>query len=128
MLQPSEPSPFLRSVREAIRVRHFSIRTEEAYVYWVRRFVVFHGKRHPADMGEAEVARFLTHLAVEDNVASATQNQALNALVFLYRNVLNRPLGACTGVVRAKRPERMPVVLTPAEVASVLQKLRGSTG
>ncbi len=126
MLQPSEDSsPFLRSVREAIRVRHFSIRTEEAYVHWVKRFILFHGKRHPAEMGEAEVAAFLTHLAVEGCVASATQNQALNALVFLYRNVLDRPLGACTGIVRAKRAERVPVVLTTAEVGSILQKLKG---
>ena len=126
MLQPSEDSsPFLRSVREAIRVRHFSIRTEEAYVHWVKRFILFHGKRHPAEMGEAEVAAFLTHLAVEGCVASATQNQALNALVFLYRNVLDRPLGTCTGIVRAKRAERVPVVLTTAEVASILQKLKG---
>jgi integron integrase len=112
-------------VREAIRVRHFSIRTEEAYVHWVKRFILFHGKRHPAEMGEAEVASFLTHLAVEGCVTSATQNQALNALVFLYRNVLDRPLGACTGIVRAKRAERVPVVLTTAEVASILQKLKG---
>ncbi len=126
MLQPSEnSSPFLRSVREAIRVRHFSIRTEEAYVHWVKRFILFHGKRHPTEMGESEVAAFLTHLAVEGQVASATQNQALNALVFLYRNVLDRPLGACTGIVRAKHPQRVPVVLTGAEVASILQKLTG---
>jgi len=125
-LQPSEgSSPFLRSLREAIRVRHFSIRTEEAYVHWIKRFILFHGKRHPTQMGEPEVAAFLTHLAVEGQVASATQNQALNALVFLYRKVLDRPLGACTGIVRAKHLPRVPVVLTATEVASVLQKLKG---
>ncbi len=125
-MQPSEDSsPFLRSVREAIRVRHFSIRTEEAYVYWVKRFILFQGKRHPTEMGESEVATFLTHLAVEGQVASATQNQALNALVFLYRNILDRPLGQFVGIVRAKHSQRIPVVLTGAEVASILQKLKG---
>src|SRR5512134_3884775 len=100
-MQPCEdPSPFLRSVREAIRVRHYSIRTEEAYVHWVKRFVLFHGKRHPAQMGEPEVSAFLSHLAVEGRVAAATQNQALNALVFLYRAVLDRPLGEFAGIVR----------------------------
>ena len=121
----AEPSPLLRRVREAIRVRHFSIRTEEAYVHWTKRFILFHGRRHPAEMGEPEVAGFLTHLAVEGQVASATQNQALNALVFLYRYVVGRPLGEIAGIVRAKRPQRLPVVLTPDEVARVLGQLRG---
>jgi integron integrase len=125
-MQPSdEASPFLQSVREAIRLRHLSIRTEEAYVHWVKRFILFHGKRHPTEMGEQEVAAFLTHLAVVGQVASSTQNQALNALVFLYAIVLERPLGECTGIVRAKRRERLPVVLTPAEVARMLSKLNG---
>lgn len=84
MQSSQDNSPFLQTVREAIRVRHFSIRTEEAYVQWVKRFILFHGKRHPAEMGEREVAAFLTYLAVEGQVAAATQNQALNALVFLY--------------------------------------------
>jgi integrase-like protein len=83
METPDDASPFLRSVREAIRVRHFSIRTEEAYVQWIKRFILFHDKRYPTEMGEAEVAAFLTHLAVVGDVASSTQNQALNALVFL---------------------------------------------
>ncbi len=125
-MQPSDnTSPFLRKVREAIRVRHLSIRTEEAYVGWIKRFIVFHGKRHPMELGEAEVAAFLTHLAVQGHVAASTQNQGLNALVFLYANVLDRPLGDCKGIVRAKRPQRLPVVLTPAEVAAMLSKLRG---
>ena len=82
-MQPSDnTSPFLRKVREAIRVRHLSIRTEEAYVGWIKRFIVFHGKRHPMELGEAEVAAFLTHLAVQGHVAASTQNQGLNALVF----------------------------------------------
>jgi integron integrase len=125
-MQPSEDSsPFLRSVREAIRKRHFSIRTEEAYLQWIRRFILFHGKRHPMQLGESDVAAFLSHLAVDGQVASATQNQALNALVFMYRNVLDRPLGQCTGIVRAKRPQRLPVVLTPDEVGRILRALKG---
>jgi integron integrase len=125
-MQPVEDSsPFLRSVREAIRKRHFSIRTEEAYVHWTKRFILFHGKRHPAQLGESDVAAFLSHLAIEGQVAAATQNQALNALVFLYRNVLDRPLGECIGIVRAKRPQRLPVVLTPEEVGRILRALKG---
>lgn len=126
MLPPEDTSPFLRSVRGVIRLRHLSIRTEEAYVGWIKRFILFHGKRHPAQMGEAEVVAFLTHLAVEGQVASSTQNQALNALVFLYGAVLERPLGECAGIVRAKRPQRLPVVLTPAEVARILNGLTGA--
>jgi integron integrase len=126
LMQPSEDqSPFLRSVRETIRVRHYSIRTEEAYVQWVKRYILFHGKRHPSQMGEAEVCAFLTHLAVDGQVAAATQNQALNALVFLYRHVVNRPLGEFSGIVRAKQPQRLPVVLTPAEVGRILRALKG---
>jgi integron integrase len=116
----------LDRVRAAIRVRHYSIRTEQAYVQWIRRFILFHRKRHPAEMGGAEVATFLTHLAVQGNVAAATQNQALNALVFLYRVVLERgdlDLGA---VVRARKPRHLPVVLTPAEVRAVLSGLEGA--
>jgi integron integrase len=125
MRTSEEPSPFLRSVREAVRVRHFSIRPEEAYVQWVKRFILFHGKRHPSQMGEPEVCAFLTHLAVEGQVAAATQNQALNALVFLYRNVVDRPLGEFSGIVRAKRPQRLPVVLSPGEVGRTLRALKG---
>jgi len=125
MEPPSESSPFLRLVREAIRVRHYSIRTEEAYVQWIKRFILFHGKRHPSELGEAAVAAFLTQLAVVGDVAASTQNQALNALVFLYRHVLGRPLGEFTGVVRAKRPPKVPVVLTLDEVGRVLRQLKG---
>jgi integron integrase len=114
-----------RKVRDAVRTRHYSIRTEDTYVHWVKRFILYHGKRHPAGMGEPEVAEFLSHLAVQRDVAPATQNQALNALVFLYKAVLDRPLGECTGIVRAKRRPRLPVVLTPAEVAAVLGRLKG---
>ena len=112
-------------VREEIRLRHYSIRTKEAYVQWIRRFIVFHGKRHPLEMGGAEMAAFLTHLAVEGKVAAATQNQALNALVFLYREVSKRKVEDLGDLVRAKKPRRLPVVLTPSEVSSVLSRLTG---
>jgi len=121
----SSASPFLEQVREAIRVRHYSIRTEQAYVEWIRRFILFHGKRHPKDMTEQEVGQFLTDLAVHRHVAPSTQNQALNALVFLYREVLESPLGEIGAVVRAKQQQRLPVVLTRAEVAGVLRRLDG---
>ncbi len=116
-------SPFIERVRAAVRVRHYSLRTEQAYLAWTRRFIRFHDLRHPASMGEPEVVAFLTHLAVQERVAPATQNQALNALAFLYRNVLDRPLGDLTGIARAKQGERLPVVLTVAEVARVLARV-----
>lgn len=125
MESSGRPSPFLDSVREAIRVRHYSIRTESAYVGWVKRYILFHNKRHPADMGEAEVAAFLSHLAVELGVSPATQNQALNALSFLYKSVIDRPLGGLTGIVRAKRPRKLPTVLDREEVARLLSRLSG---
>jgi integron integrase len=118
-------SPFLSEVRAAIRVRHYSIRTEEAYVHWIKRFIIFHDKRHPKELGRAEVEAFLTHLAVKRRVAPATQNQALNALNFLYRVVLERPFGELDGVVRAKRKDRLPVVLTSSEVGLLLARLEG---
>lgn len=118
-------SPFIQKVREAVRVRHYSLRTEEAYVHWVKRFIVFHNMRHPEEMCESEVSAFLTWLALTRNVAASTQNQALNALVFLYRHVLDRPLNEIHGVVRAKKPQRLPTVLTTHEVARVLANLKG---
>jgi integron integrase len=118
-------SPFLNQVRDAIRVRHYSIRTEEAYLTWVKRYINFHRKRHPRDMGEQEVVEFLTYLAVQRNVSPSTQNQALNALVFLYKAVLDRPLGKIHGAVRAKKKQKLPVVLTPAEIGRLLNNLNG---
>src|SRR5262245_59402611 len=106
----------LDQVREAIRMRHYSIRTEEAYVGWIKRYILFHGKRHPLEMGEEEITRFLSALAVHGRVSASTQNQALCALVFLYRHVLGQNLGWLDDVVRAKRPRRLPVVLTRPEV------------
>lgn len=120
MRKPGEPSPFLEQVRRAIRVRHYSVRTEKTYIHWIVRFIRFHGNRHPAGMSEPDVAAFLTDLAVNRNVAANTQNQALNALLFLYRFVLDRPLGELHGLTRAKRPERLPVVLTQDEVRELL--------
>jgi integrase len=118
-------SPFLDQVRRAIRVRHYSIRTEQSYLHWIKRFILFHDKRHPSTLGEAEVAQFLSFLANEGQVAAATQNLALNALVFLYKVVLERPLAEIAGVVRAKKPQRLPVVLTRSEVAALLKQLEG---
>jgi integron integrase len=117
----------LDRVRAAIRARHYSRRTEAAYTHWIRRFALFHGKRHPADMGEVEITAFLTHLAVRAKVSASTQNQALSALLFLYREVLHRDLEWLDGIVRAKRPTRLPVVLSRREVAVLLAELHGTT-
>src|SRR5256712_82992 len=120
------PKPrLLDRVRDAIRARHDSRRTEDAYVGWIRRYIFFHGKRHPAEMGAPEVARFLSSLAVDGHVAASTQNQALSALLFLYREVLGVELPWLDEVVRARRPERLPVVLTRDEVRAVLGRLDG---
>jgi len=125
-----DPSP-LRAprlfdrVREAARVRHYSRRTESAYLAWIRRFIFFHGKRHPAEMGALEITKFLSSLAVEGDVAASTQNQALSALLFLYRDVLKQDLPWLDDVVRAKRPARLPVVLTRDEVRTLLLQMHG---
>ena len=111
----------LTRLRQALRLRHYSPRTELVYVQWVRRFIRFHGNRHPADLGPDDVAAFLTSLAV----SASTQNQALAAILFVYRIVLDKPTGWINLVPRAQRPRRMPCVLTRAEVRSVLGRLRG---
>ena len=116
----------LDRLRQAIRVRHYSRRTEKAYVGWVRRFVLFHDKRHPQEMGKAEVGAFLSHLATHGRVSASTQNQALSALLFLYAQVLNQDIGWLDDLVRAKRPTRVPVVLTREEVRAVLAQLEGT--
>jgi len=118
-------SKFLDQVRDAIRVRHYSYRTEQAYIHWIKRFILFHRKTHPQEMGEVEVAQFLTDLAVVRKVSPGTQNQAVNALVFLHKAVIERPLAEIHGVVRAKREKRLPVVLTQTEVRRMLQNLDG---
>lgn len=115
----------LDRVRELMRTRHLSYRTVQTYIEWIRRYLRFHGMRHPMDMGTAEVEAFLSHLAVDRDVSASTQNQALNALLFLYREVLERPFGDLQAVTRAKRSTRIPVVLSIDEVASVLGKLSG---
>jgi integron integrase len=112
-------------LREALRSRHYSTRTEKAYCLWVKRFIYYHGLRHPADMAEEEINVFLTHLAIDDKVSASTQTQALSALLFLYRNVLGREVGALGGLVRARKSNRLPVVMTPDEVKAVLAQLDG---
>src|SRR5271155_802198 len=109
--------------RERIRTRHLALRTEQAYLQWMRRYVKFHGRRHPREMGAAEVEAFLTHLAVDAKVGASTQNQALQALLFLYRQVLDLELPWLDNVTRASRPKSLPVVLSPAEVRAVLAQL-----
>jgi hypothetical protein len=107
---------FLEQVRIILCTRHYSLRTEEAYLGWIRRFILFHGKRHPQEMGGTEVAAFLNYLAGERAVAAATQNQALNALIFLYDVVLERKLGVLEGLHRVRRPPKLPTVLAKEEV------------
>lgn len=120
------PLRLLDRVRQGIRARQYSPRTEKAYVAWIRRYVLFHGKRHPDSLGAPHLRQFLSHLATHERVAASTQNQACSALLFLYRAVLGRDLSDVTGVVRAKRPARLPVVLSRSEVAAVLARLQGA--
>jgi integron integrase len=128
-LRPSATIPesprLLDRVRQHLRVRHYSIRTERAYVDWIKRFILFHGKRHPSEMGEAEISAFLTYLAADRNVAASTQNQALSALLFLYQIVLDIKLDWMDDLERVKRPAKVPVVLTQKEVRAVLAQLSG---
>jgi len=120
------PKKLLDQVRDAIRVKHYSLRTEQAYVSWIKRYILFHNKRHPKEMGSAEIEAFLTHLAVDQNVAASTQNQALSALLFLYREVLKKDLDPYSiDAVRAKRPKRLPTVMTREEVRAVIAALSG---
>jgi len=119
------PVSLLDRVRDRIRIKHYSIRTEQAYCDWIRRFIIFHGKRHPSELGAEEVEAFLTSLAVQWRVAAPTQNQAKSALLFLYKEVLGAELPWLDGIQKAKAPVRLPVVLTRNEVASVLARLEG---
>lgn len=112
-------------VRDVLRCKHYSYRTEQTYLYWIRHFVLFHGRKHPKDMGEPEISMFLTHLATERRVSASTQNQAFNALLFLYKQVLEREIGLIQGVTRAKASTRLPVVMTRDEVRAVLQRMQG---
>jgi integron integrase len=123
---PSPKPRLLDQVREAIRARHYSPRTEKAYVFWIRRFIVFSGRRHPDTMAEPEITRFLEALATRLRVSASTQNQAFSAILFLYRVVLDRELKGLQGTPRAKLPERVPVVLSQHEVAAIFSHLRGA--
>lgn len=128
--QDAAPSPqppkLLERMRTHLRARHYSIRTETAYIDWVRRFILFHGKRHPQDMGAVEVEAFLSHLAVDRQVSASTQNQAKSAILYLYKQVLQQELPWLDEVIQAKRPRRLPVVLTPTEVREVLLHMEGT--
>jgi site-specific recombinase XerD len=119
------PKKLLDQVREVLRLKHYSRRTEEAYVDWIRRYILFHHKRHPQDMGVPEIEAFLTHLAVKGQVATSTQNQAFSALIFLYRDVLRIELQGAIEALRAKKPQRVPTVLTKEEVRRVLTTMSG---
>src|SRR5579872_1192600 len=119
------PKRLIRQLREALQLRQYSPRTEEAYVAWVRRYVRFHGLRHPAELGPDDVTRFLSSLATERQVGASTQNQALAAVLFLYREVLGQDVGWLGGIVHAKRSARLPVVLSRAEERAVLQRMSG---
>lgn len=120
-------SKLLDQTRDVLRVKHYSNRTEQTYINWIKQFIVYHGKRHPLEMGEPEISQFLTYLATHRNVAASTQNQALSALLFLYKDVLKQPPGLIEGVERAKRPDRLPVVLSRDEVRAVLDHLKGTS-
>ena len=122
---PVSRPKLLDRVRWHLRVKHYSIRTEQAYLDWIRRFILFHGKRHPEQMGEPEIALFLSHLAIEGRVAAATKNQALSALLFLYQQVLDRKLQYVAGVERVSRPPKLPVVFTRAEARAILAQVKG---
>jgi len=119
-------SRLLGEMRDLIRRKHYSIRTEQAYLEWAKRYILFHGKRHPQEMGEAQIVAFLNHLAVDRKVAAATQNQALNALVFLYRKVLGRDELALDDITRAKRPERLPTVFDRSEIERLFAHIEGT--
>jgi len=124
-MEVSKKPMLLEVVRQRIRLKHYSHRTEKSYVQWIRRFVRFHNRRHPRELGKTEIEAFLTHLAVERKVSASTQNQAFSALLFLYRNVLELPMPQLDAVQRAKKPRRLPTVLSPDEVRQILCQLDG---
>jgi integron integrase len=121
-----KPTKLLERVRYVIRMKHYSIRTEQAYVSWVKRFILFHNKRHPAKMGKAEIEAFLTHLAIDLEVSASTQNKAFNALLFLYRQVLGKELAENINAKRAKRPRRLPNVMSKDEAKRILRAMSGT--
>jgi integron integrase len=119
------PKKLLEQVKDQIRLKHYSYRTEETYTQWIRRYILFHNKRHPKEMGVPEIETFLSHLAVDGQVSASTQNQALSALIFLYRHVLHQELDGRIDAIRAKRPQYLPTVLTPEEVKAILTQMTG---
>ena len=120
-----KPKKLLEQVRDALRVKHYAYRTEKTYIFWIRRFILFHEKKHPSEMGSKHISEFLTHLAVERNVSASTQNQALNALIFLYKKVLGVELTDPIDAIRARRPSRLPVVLSKQEALKVIDLVTG---
>ncbi len=118
-------SPFLRRVRDVIRAKYYSVRTEETYLYWINYFIRYHNKRHPEEMGDDHIRDFLNFLALERSVAASTQKTALNALVFLYKQVLGHEPGDFSDFYRARAPKKLPVVLTRQEVSKLLSSLHG---
>ena len=127
MKNQEKPRKLLDQVRDVMRVKHYAFRTELSYISWIKKFILFHQKRHPKDMGETEVEAFLTWLAVEKNVAKSTQNQAFNALIFFYREVLKRPLEGRVDAVRSRKKQRLPVVMSKEETHRVLSAMSGTT-
>lgn len=128
MDRPNRPKKLLDQVRERLRTKHYSYHTEKSYTSWIKRFILFHGKQHPKNFAEKEIEAFLSHLAVNRNVAASTQNQAFNAILFLYREVLKKDLGETIDAVRAKKPRRLPVVMSRSEVTVVLNAMTGTPG
>jgi hypothetical protein len=118
-----EPKKLLDQVSDALRTRHYSYRTEQTYIDWIKRYILFHNKRHPNEMGENEIRAFITHLAVKRKVAISTQNQALSAILFLYRVVLQKEITLPPSLINASRPTRLPTVLTHTEAMSVINQL-----
>lgn len=124
----SQPPKLMDRVRESLRAHRYALSTERTYCHWIKRFIFFHGKRHPADMGAAEVEAFLSHLATADRVSASTQNQALHAVLYLYKQVLGVELPWLDGIVRARESKRLPAVLTQRETAALLRHVHGTTG
>lgn len=123
----SAPQKLLDQVRETLHLKHYSRSTEKTYLSWIKRFILFHNKRHPQEMGESEIKDFLTYLAIKKNVAASTQNQAFHALLFLYRHVLHKKLQESIQAIRAKRPQRLPTVLGREEARQIIEAMEGET-
>ncbi len=126
-MEQKPPRKLLDQVSDALRLKHYSYRTEQAYRDWIKRYILFHNKRHPKDMGAPEIQAFLTHLAVEKNVSASTQNQALSAILFLYRHVLHQEIQFPTDLVRPEKSRILPTVLTHAEALAVIHQMTGVT-